>query len=149
MSAQIDVLVAAASPDVQAEGIAAAVTTCADMTLAANRVLTVLEAEKLLRAMPRSSPCALVLVGVGGYDEGELEQLSRAWSGLVVLRVDVVGDLVEIAARDVGLDALLRALRDLVGHWDRPPRERYSHVALRSGSRDSPIRRSGRPRQID
>ena len=65
-------------------------------------------------------------------DEDELEQLSGAWSGLVVLRVDVISDLVEIAVRDVGLDALLRALRELVGRLHRPPRERHSHVALRT-----------------
>jgi hypothetical protein len=149
MFAQIDVLVAAASPDVQAEGIAAAVASRPDMTLAANRVLTITEAESLLHAMPRSSPCALVLVGVGRDDEEDVEQLSSTRDGFVVLRVDVIGDLVEIGVRDVGLDALLRALRELVGRSERPARERHSRVTLSAVSQGRGVRTIDRPGEVD
>jgi hypothetical protein len=130
MLARIDVLVAVASPDVQAEGIAAAVATRAEMTLAANRVLTLAEAAALLRAMPRSSACAVILVGVGGEDEEALEQLTCLRAGLAVIRVDVSSDVVEIAVHDPGLDALLRALRELVGRSKPPLRGGQSRAPL-------------------
>jgi hypothetical protein len=136
MVAKIDVLVAAATPpDVQAPGIAAAVRTCPDMTLVADRLLSALEAKRLLPAMPRSSPCALVLVGIEEPDASAFDKLAIEWRDLVVLRVDVIEAAVEIAVRDVGLDALLRALRELLGRWDRPRSERRSHVVLRIASR--------------
>lgn len=111
---QIDVLVAAASHDLKADGIAAAVAARNDMTLAANRVLTVREADTLLRAIPQSLPCALVIVGLHSDTEAVAENWLSQRHKLVVLRVDVVEDLLLMAARDVSLDAVLIALQALV-----------------------------------
>src|SRR5262245_58142759 len=59
----INVLVIATSPDIKAEGIAAAVEARLDMGLVEHRVLTVSETGALLRSLPSYPQCALVLVG--------------------------------------------------------------------------------------
>lgn len=124
---KIDVLVATESRDLKADGIAAAVATRRDMTLAANRVLTLDEADALLRAIPPTSPCAVVIVGLHSDTQEVAEDWLSARHSLVVLRVDVIDDLVLMAARDVGLDSLLAALRTIVREAVDPA-ERYLPV---------------------
>jgi hypothetical protein len=121
---QIDVLVATESRDLKADGIAAAVASCRDMTLAANRVLTVQEADALLRAIPSTSLCAVVIVGLHSDTQDVAENWLSARHSLVVLRVDVIDDLVLLAARDVGLDSLFAGLRSIV-RAAVDPAERY------------------------
>jgi hypothetical protein len=124
---QIDVLVATESRDLKADGIAAAVAACRYMTLAANRVLTLDEADALLRAIPPTAPCAVVIVGLHSDTQDVAEDWLSARHSLVVLRVDVIDDLVLLAARDVGLDSLLAALRSIVREAVDPA-ERYLPV---------------------
>jgi hypothetical protein len=128
---RINVLVAATSPDMKAEGIAAAVAQRTDMTLVENRVLPAEEVGTLLDAMPHSAHCALVLVGPHAGTEETTARWLEDRTDLVVLRVDINEDLVRIAVRDVGLDSLLTALRELVDRAGSSPRERVSQFQVR------------------
>lgn len=127
---RIHVLVAAASSDMKAELISAAVGQRSDMILVANRMVQSHDIGKFLDVIPAGAHCALVVVGRAG----ETEQVAAFWvaqrKDLVVLGVDVVGDLVRIAVRDPGLDALLTALRDLVDRAGLLPGERISLLQL-------------------
>lgn len=125
---QILVLVAATRRDIKAEGIAAAVASCVDMLLAAGRVLTPDEAGALLQTMSSPSSCALVLVGMQGDAEDDVQRWLSRCSGLVVVRVDIVDDVVHFAVRDLGLDALLAALRQLVDRSGDTPAERLTRI---------------------
>lgn len=111
--ARIQVVVAATSPDIEAEGIAAAVENCIDMVLAAGRAVPVSEIDGLLGAIPRDPPCVLVLVGPDSATEfAERRFAGRA--GLVVIRVNTpFGHLVRTAFNDIGLHNLLDQIRML------------------------------------
>ena len=129
----INVLVVATSPDVKAEGIAAAVEARADMTLVGHRVLTAADTNNLLPTLPSSPPSALVLVG----PPAETNALAARWlaerADLVVMHVEIVADIVRIsgiALRDPSLPSLLSALRGLVERVRTDPQQRVSHVQL-------------------
>lgn len=113
---RINVLVATTSPDVKAEVIAESVAARADMNLLAGRYVTAAEVGALLDTIPSVPRCALVLVG----RPAETNELAQRWLSqrpdldLVVMHVDVVGDVVRIAVPAPRLDPLLTALRDLV-----------------------------------
>lgn len=128
---RIKVLVAAVSLDMTAEGIFTAVAQRDDMTLVESRIVTTAEVDALLEALPLSGDCAVVLVG----SHAETKQSAMGWLAqykkLVVLRVDIIGDIVRFAARDVGLDSLLAALRELADRSGASPRDRVSHFQLR------------------
>ena len=83
---RIHVVVAETSPDIEAEGIAAAIASCVDLALVGGRAVRVEDVEELLGAIPRDPPCVLVLVG----PDSETERAERALTGrarLVVIRV--------------------------------------------------------------
>ncbi len=101
---RIHVLVAATSLDPKAEGISAAIALRADMTLVESRVVSVSEIESLLSQLPSTAQCALVLVGPPADTEGPAGYWVERRRDLVVLRVDILEDLVRIAMRDIGLD---------------------------------------------
>jgi hypothetical protein len=132
----VNVLVAASPPDIQAEGVAAAVANRDGMALVADRVLALDDVSARLESIPVSEPCALVLMGRGS----DVEALATWWvterAGLVVLRVDVIDDLVQIAVRDsrLELESLLNALRDLVQRAGGSPADRIAGFALHSGA---------------
>lgn len=129
---QINVLVAATAPDIEAEGIAAAVAERMDMTLVEGRVLTVAEMGTLLESTPLSEPCAVVLVGPHTDTEEPAERYLAERPNFVVMRVDApVGDVVRIALHGVGLEELLSELRALVDHVGFAPRERVAQFRLR------------------
>jgi len=111
---RINVLVAATSPDLQALGIVEAVASRADMNLLQRRVIAASEVDALLASIPRAPRCALVVVG----HPDETGTLAAAWlakrADVVVMHVEVIGDIVRIAVRASTLDPLLTALRDLV-----------------------------------
>jgi hypothetical protein len=115
---RIHVLVAATPPDLEADGIAAAVAGHASMILAGERVLALADVEACLASIPVGEPLALVLVG----NDVEAKQLARrllaARTDLVVVRVDIVDHLVQIAQyatrdRSLALGSLLAALCEL------------------------------------
>ena len=129
----INVLVAAASPDVKAEVIAESVAARPDMTLVEGCPVPADDVDALLERIPATSRCAIAVVG----DPAETEELARLWlarrSDLVVMLVDVVEDIVRIALRDPHLDSLLSALRDLVDRVRvEDGQERVARVELRS-----------------
>jgi AAA+ superfamily predicted ATPase len=131
----INVLVVATSPDMKAEGIAAAVEARADMALVGDRALTVEETDGLVRSLPSSPPCALVLVGPPARTDDLAERWLAVRADLVVMHVELVADLVRIAGvalRDPSLPSLLSALRELVERVSTQPQRRVSHVRLRS-----------------
>ena len=137
---RINVLVAATSPDIKAEGIAVAVAGRPDMALVAGRVVAVMEADTVLESLPPFEPCALILVG--RYDTAE--ELAERWlierADLVVLHVDLIDDVVRIALRDIGLTSLLTELRSLVDRAGSVPHEGVVHFQLRSTSPASETR---------
>ena len=137
---RINVLVAATSRDLMAQGIATAVDARADMSLVRSGgglYLVTREADPLLRAIPSSFRCAVVLVGLP-EDTGRLaEQVVAERSDLFVLQVEPVADTIRIAGialRDASLDSLLNALRELV---EARPKQRISRVQLRAV--DTPV----------
>jgi hypothetical protein len=137
----VHVLVAATPPDVQAEGIASAVASCADMTLVGGGVIATPDVSAHLESIPRSVQRALILIG----PEGHTESLAARWvaehANLVIVRIDALTNLVQIALRDktLNLDALLNALRGLVQRARSSPFERITHFPLRAVSARSEI----------
>ena len=127
----IRVLVAAASPpDMIAQIICVAVRRRADMVLVEDRVLDPREVGPLLDEIPDEAPCALVLIGPFEHTAVATRHWLRKREQLVALRVAIKGDQVRITARDVGMESLLNALRELVEKGGSLPSERVSQVQL-------------------
>jgi hypothetical protein len=135
---RIHVLVAATSLDLKAEGISAAIAQRRDMELVESRVVEVFEIEHVLSRLPPSLRCALVLVGPAAETEAPAATWVERRKDLVVLRVDILEDVVRIAMRDIGLEALLAALRALVDHAGSAPSERVSRIQLRPTALGTP-----------
>jgi AAA+ superfamily predicted ATPase len=111
--ARIHVVVAETSPDIEAEGIAAAVASCIDMTLVGGRAVAMSDVAELLGAIPRDPPRVLVLVGPDSVTE-RAERTLDGRAGLVVIRVNApFGHLVRTAFNDIGLQNLLDQIRVL------------------------------------
>ena len=127
---QIHVLVAATSPDLKAEGIASSVTSRSDMTLLESHVVDVARVDELLEAVPISERCALVLVG----PITQTNEIAQRWlvrrDELVVMLVEIVGDIVRIGLRDPRLESLVTALRDLVERVGTQRRDRVVSIQL-------------------
>jgi hypothetical protein len=132
--ATISVLIAASPHDVQADGIKIAVKARASegMSVVGGDVIPFDQIADALATIPHSQPCALVLVGshpkVSAAETRWLEERPR----LVVLRVEVVGDLVRIGLRDPNMKIFLDYLRELVERAGVHPLDRVSHLQLRS-----------------
>lgn len=108
------VLVASSYVDLTAEVLSAAVVRGDDMRLMGDRVISLVEIEELLAPLPPLSACALFLVG----PSTDTEQIERCWLSkferLIVLRINIVDDLVNVAVRRVGMRGLMGAIRSLV-----------------------------------
>ncbi|HEU4869467.1 MAG TPA: AAA family ATPase, partial [Pyrinomonadaceae bacterium] len=130
--AQIHVLVATTSPDLKAEGIASSVAARSDMTLLENRVVEINKVDAILESVPISTRCALVLVG----PSTETNDIAQRWLAqrdeLVVMLVEIVGDIVRIGLRDPRLESLVTALRELVERIGTQRRDRVVSIQLRS-----------------
>ena len=100
------------------------------MTLVEDRILHPSEVQSIIGEIPETTPCALVLVGP--FDE--TDQLARDCLGrranLVVLRVAIEGEVVQIAARDPRLKQLIDALQELVSNGQGPDAERSYQIQL-------------------
>lgn len=142
--ARIQVVVAATSPDIEAEGIATAVENCIDMTLVGGRTVPVSDIDELFGAIPRDPPRVLVLVGPGSATEFA-ERRFAGRTGLVVIRVDApFGHLVRTAFNDIGLHSLLDQIRVLA----EPRKPVRNDNGLPSGNgttmpADGPLLRAG------
>ncbi len=119
------------APDVMAEVISAAVVRRTDMILVEPRVVAVAEVGVVLRSIPSSLLCALVVVGCKGNTEGLAEQWLADRPNLVVLRLDIVDDIVQIALGDIGLEPLLTALKELVNRMTGQPQDRFLRLQMR------------------
>jgi hypothetical protein len=111
---QIHVLVATTSPDLKAEGIASSVTARSDMTLLESRVVEITRVDEILEAVPISDRLALVLVGPISQTNDIAQRWLAQRDELVVMLVEIVGDIVRIGLRDPRLESLVTALRELV-----------------------------------
>lgn len=147
----INVLVVATPSDVMAEVISAAVVRRTDMVLAGGRAVAVAEVGAVLRSIPPSLQCALVVVG----RRVETEELAQQWladrPNLVIVRLDIVDDIVQFALGDIGLEPLLIALKELVNRVASEPQDRVLHLQMRqvsageSGALSSAEARAQRP----
>ena len=111
---RIHVLVAATSKDIAAELISAAVARSTGMVLLRDGPVATSEVDELLAEVPPSAACALVLVGPRSGSRLVATRSLRRRRRLAVVQVDVATDIVQITARDVGMEPLLAALRDLL-----------------------------------
>jgi AAA+ superfamily predicted ATPase len=131
--AQIYVLVAATSPDIKAEGIASSVVARHDMTLIENRVVEMARVDEILESVPISNRCALVLVGPSAQTNDIAQRWLARRDELVVMLVEIVGDIVRIGLRDPRLESLVTALRELVERVGTQRRDRVVSIQLRPG----------------
>lgn len=139
----IQVLVAATSLDMTAEGISAAIAQREDMTLIENRIVAITEVARLLDEMPLPVDCAVILVGPHAETETSASSWLAQHKELVVLRVDILGDLVRYTARDIGMDSLFAALQELVNRSGFLPSERVSQFQFHPSA--GPIETSREP----
>lgn len=135
LMSRIKVLVAATPSDLEAEGIACAVAGYAGMTLIEGRPLTLDEVDERLALIAPGEPCALILLGEHAVVKTLAWRLLAARADLVVLRIDIVDHVVQIAqygTRDKSLElgSLLAALRKLVTNAGAAPADRMSHFAV-------------------
>jgi hypothetical protein len=141
--ARIQVVVAATSPDIEAEGIAAAVESCVDMALVAGRAVPIAEISGLLAAIPRASPCVLVLVGPDNETEFVERRLTDR-ADLVVIRVNTpFGHLVRTAFNDIGLQNLLDQIRLLAEPQGAAPADETSSGENAATPANGPLLRAG------
>ena len=111
----VSVVVAATTPDIQAETIAAAVAHRTDMNLVEGRVLAVGETDALIESTALRAPCAVLLVGPDAETAEPAERYLAERPDVVVMRVNVpFGDVVRIALHAAGLEQLLAQVRALV-----------------------------------
>lgn len=140
---QINVLVVDISSDVLAELIADAVLKSPDMHLVSShrdptdpRGLFVAqdEVEHALKSLPASDQCAVVAVRRSTRAPAvSAEPWLLVRGDLVVMHIDVDGDIVRIDLRNPGRESLLDALRDLVARAHSEKRDRaVSMPPLRS-----------------
>jgi hypothetical protein len=127
---RINVIVAAISKDVQAEAIAECVADRADMHLIGGTYVLTSQLDQVFASLSPSDSCALVLVG-RPIDTNEIAQrwLTERLT-LVVVHVDIMGDVVNIGLRDPRLNALLAALRELVQQVGVTKRARVTRIQL-------------------
>jgi len=118
------------SEDIQAEVVAAAIGRCADMELVDGKYVIFTDIEPLLLRVPPAAACALVLIGPEGSTAATAGRWLAQRQRLVVMRVEVAEHSVQIAARQVGIDSLLEALRTLVARDSAADGERTSRFRL-------------------
>jgi AAA+ superfamily predicted ATPase len=147
----ISVLIAATAPDIKADGIAAGIAARDDMALLERRIVTLDEVVSQLARVPGRQKVALILVGAPASTEPLASELLRERSNLVILNVDIAGDELRVSLRDIGLQALLTSLRDLVERVGSAPEQRLSRIRLAvagngdTGSRAQPTLVEARP----
>lgn len=112
---KVKVVVGATALDIKAESIAGAVAARSDMTLIAGRVLTVQELDALVDSGSLAGPCCIVLVGPEPATQAPAARYLAECADYVVLRVSApLGDTVQVAACQVGLEGMLQAVGALV-----------------------------------
>ena len=116
----ICIIVVAELPDLQAEGIIAAVEAGSNgsLMLLGGGVVEPGRVDALLNALPLRTPCAVIAVQSANDSGDHFAEVAADWldasAQLVLLKVTVGDDRLEIIARDVSMDALLSAVRGLL-----------------------------------
>jgi SpoVK/Ycf46/Vps4 family AAA+-type ATPase len=138
---RIDVVVATTKSGLVplADGFARKVAGRDDMTLIEGRCITVEAADVLLRSIPTSPHCAVVLVG----PPDEADSVARRWlaerSDIVVMLLDNSSDkIVRVAVHNPGLSEILDALRDFVERVHAGGRPRVTRLRLDGGAAQTP-----------
>ncbi len=120
-----------------AESVAESVSDRDDMNLVAGSYLSCAKVDQIVESETLLTPCAIVVIG---HPE-ETAELQQKWlaarKSLVVMRVDIVGDIVRIGLRDPRLDWILTVLRELVESFDES-HERAAHIQLQLGEPGDP-----------
>jgi hypothetical protein len=102
------------------------------MTLLESHVVEITRVDEILEAVPISERCALVLVG----PISQTNEIAQRWLArrdeLVVMLVEIVGDIVRIGLRDPRLESLVTALRDLVERVGTQHRDRVVSIQIRN-----------------
>ncbi|MGE5110681.1 MAG: ATP-binding protein [Acidobacteriaceae bacterium] len=139
-----NVIVAAISNDVQAEVIAECVADRADMHLVGGKYVLTAQLDKVLASLSSSDPCALILVG----KPTDTNEIAQRWlaerSTVVVVHVDIMGDVVNVGIRDPRLNALLAALRELVQQVGARKGERVTRIQLPATAGTAQVNSSGK-----
>ena len=137
----INVVVAAASKDLKATGIAEYVAPRRDMKLVGGDGLLLADADAILESSASAGRCALVLVG----SSAEIDEFAQRWlekrDDLVVMHVDLVDVIVRIGLRNPRTDSLLTALRELAesvgpNKNEQDKKKRVARVILRQAKSD-------------
>jgi hypothetical protein len=101
------------------------------MILVERRIVAVAEVCHVLRSIPSSLECALVVIGCRGDTDEFVGQWLEDHLNLVVLRLDIVDGSIQFALGDIGLEPLLAAVKELVGRVDSQPQERVLRLQMR------------------
>jgi SpoVK/Ycf46/Vps4 family AAA+-type ATPase len=126
----IRVLVTSTSRDIKAEVILSAVAAEPGMRLDQKRVLSVAETEPLLVGIPASEVSAVIWVG-GSFDpNGPADRWLRLRPKLVLLVVNVVGDIVQLGLRNPNLASVVSAVRALAQSVGTDPDQRIARIDL-------------------
>jgi AAA+ superfamily predicted ATPase len=126
----IRVLVTATSSDIKAEVILSAVAAEPGMRLFEERVLTLAEVEPILAEIPASDATAVIWVG-GSFDaNGPADRWLKFRPTLVLLLVNVVGDIVQFGLRNPNLDSVLSAVHALARRAGTAPDQRIARIDL-------------------
>jgi AAA+ superfamily predicted ATPase len=112
----MDVVVVATAQDIQAETIARTILGRGDMALAAGRVLTLDEADLLLRSSMPQRPLAILLVGPDHETQEPAERFLTNHENVVVMCLAAPrGDVVRLSTRHhLGLEEMFATLHALV-----------------------------------
>jgi hypothetical protein len=147
----IDVIVAAAVPDLAAVGIEAALSKRSDMSLVGGRVITAEEVTATLQTVPASVRCVVLLVVRDASKSEFADRWLAARADLAVACVNVVEHAVQIETRDPNLEmaSLLNALRDMVDRRKRFSTARIAHFQVHAAPEGGERRPGAMPPSIE
>lgn len=131
------------SPDIKAHGVVESIAARSDMDLFAGRCLEKGDVDEILYSGRALDRCAIVLIGHPEDTFTLQERWLRARSEVVIVRVDIVGDVVRIELRDPQLHVLLTALRELVERFAIENKERVAEVRLGLTGPEAPDTKPG------
>jgi hypothetical protein len=130
---RINVFVVATFADQKAEVIAEQVAKRSDMTLVGSHFMLPGQLDDLLAGQPFPQSAAILLVGPPDETRAIAERWARKWTGVVVMLVDFIDDVIRIQGitlRDPSLDALLDTLREIVERVGPDAEERVVRIPL-------------------
>lgn len=100
------------------------------MILVERRIVAVAEVRHVLRSIPSSLQCALVVIGCRSDTEEFVEQWLADHLNLVILRLDILDGSIQFALADMGLEPLLDTVKELVGRVASQPQDRVLRLQM-------------------